>query len=175
MNSCFTAKKQKGSIDTLCKSTHVHVYFTVAEKGFSLLPSHNANCALRAMCPSLNRDCVCFAQHALLNKNCVLLPTCFTQRKLCASPNALRSMEIVCFAQHASLNTNCVLHPTQTACFAQRASLNIYMYILHIPRSFHCYYCPSLMPLLSPLSLMSLLSLQSLLSLMPLLSRIITN
>ena len=41
------------------------------------------------------------------NENCVLRPTRFTQRKFCASPNALRSTEILCFAQPASLNIQC--------------------------------------------------------------------
>ena len=74
----------------------------MAKKGFSLLPSCNANCALR-----------------------VTKIVCFAQRKLCASPNALHSTEIVCFtlpsteivcfAQLAWLNGNCVLRLTHSA------------------------------------------------------------
>ena len=62
-------------------------------EGFSLLPSHNENCVLRAT------EIVCFPQ-----------------RKLCASPNILRSREIVHFAR----NENCVLCSTEIGCFAQQ-------------------------------------------------------
>ena len=50
---------------------------TVAEKGFSLLPSRNANHALRST-----------------------KSACFARGKLCVSPNTLRSTEIVCFAHN---------------------------------------------------------------------------
>ena len=85
-----------------------------------------------------------FAQRKLgasLNGNCVLLPTRFAQRKLCASPNALRSTQIVCFAQQKMCaSPNVTQHKL---CASPNAT------ITREDILFHCYYCPSRMPLLS--------------------------
>ena len=50
----------------------------------------------------------------------MLRPTLFAQRKLCVSPNALRSTEIVCLAQRKLCVSQNALRSTQILCFAQR-------------------------------------------------------